>query len=89
MRYAVKYTDDTLGDLDGAAEHFAGSSWLIPPPLNIAAEGPVGPLVLALLKISSTKMASAETKSLMQKLGKPVPDGCGASARTDGPGRTG
>ena len=36
MRYAVKYTDDTLGDLDGAAEHFAvmpphpsGGDWLV------------------------------------------------------------
>ena len=30
MRYAVKYTDDTLGDLDGAAEHFAVmGDWLV------------------------------------------------------------
>jgi len=30
MRYAVKYTDDTLGDLDGAAEYFAGrGDWLV------------------------------------------------------------
>ena len=30
MRYAVKYTDDTFGDLGGAAEHFAvRGDWLV------------------------------------------------------------